>query len=206
MVLDIGANAGHYGRELRSGGYGGRIISFEPLSDPFEALRRESDRDPQWRCLQLALGKSEGASTMNVAANQAASSSLLPMESWVREAAPEMAYIGTETVHVTRLDDAATPLMDAEDRVMLKLDVQGSELEVLRGGESTLGRAEVVETELSLVPLYEGQALWREALDYLQDAGFEVASLDPILHDNDGRLLQMDGIFVRSGRHSSRDT
>lgn len=205
VVLDIGANVGHYAKDLRSAGYDGRIISFEPLSEPFEALCRASHRDAEWRCLQLALGTSNGATTMNVAANQAASSSLLPMESWVREGSPEQAYVGTEIVQVTRLDDAAPPLITPEDRVMVKLDVQGYEFEVLRGGKRTLGRADIVEAELSLVPLYEGQVLWRQVLDYLQAAGYEVVSLDPILHDDDGRLLQMDGIFVRSGPRDSPD-
>lgn len=206
LVLDVGANVGQYARELRSAGFGGRIVSFEPLSEPYEALRRESEGDPEWRCLQLALGRSERRATMNIAANRAASSSLLPMESWMASAVPEQGYTGTETVQVARLDDTALPLIDETDKVMLKLDVQGYELEVLRGGVSTLGRADVVEVELSLVGLYEDQPLWRETVDYLQGGNFELVSLDPILHAGDGRLLQMDGIFARSRRRSSLGT
>ena len=205
VVLDIGANVGQYALDLRAAGFKGRIFSFEPLTEPFEALSRESDGDPQWRCLQLALGNGESRTTMNVAANRAASSSLLPMKSWIAKAAPEQAYIGTEVVQVARLDDAAPPLVGEKDRLMLKLDVQGYELEALRGGESTLRRAEIVEMELSLIRLYENQPLWRDAIDYLHDAGFELISLDPIVHDKEGRLLQMDGIFGRSRRRNSLD-
>lgn len=197
VVLDVGANIGQYARELRSAGYKGRIFSFEPLTEPFEALSRDSEGDAHWHCLQLALGKGEGPATMHVAANQAASSSLLAMESWISRAVPDQAYIGTETVQVARLDDVAPSLIGQSDGTMVKLDVQGYELEALRGGESTLGRAEVVEVELSLVPLYEDQPLWRETHDYLEDAGFEMVSVDPALHDEAGRLLQMDGIFAR---------
>jgi len=199
LVLDVGANSGQYARDLRLARYPGRIVSFEPLAEPFEALSRESEGDPGWRCLQLALGRSEDRTQMNVAANQAASSSLLPMEAWIARALPEQAYVGTEVVQVVRLDDSALPLIDERDRVLLKLDVQGYELEVLEGGQLTLQRAEVVELELSLVRLYEDQPLWREVHDHLLSAGFELVTLDPTMHDDEGRLLQMDGIFARSG-------
>jgi len=206
VVLDVGANRGQYAGELRSAGYTERIVSFEPLAEPFEALSREAKQDPRWRCLKLGLGASPSRSTMHVAGNQAASSSLLRMEGWIADAAPHQAYVGTEMVNVARLDDVAPTLVGARDRMMLKLDVQGYELEVLRGGPSTLRRAEVLEAELSLVALYEDQPLWRETVDYLRQAGLELVCLDPNLHDDDGRLLQMDGIFARSRRLNSRGT
>jgi hypothetical protein len=56
----------------------------------------------------------------------------------------------------------------------------------------------VVETELSVVPLYEGQPLLPEMLLALREAGFALAALEPILRDwRTGEHLQFDGVFVR---------
>ena len=90
--------------------------------------------------------------------------------------------------------------MHASDRVWLKLDVQGSELSVLRGAERTLERVEVVETELSLVELYEGQALLPDVYAHLTQRGFGIWFLEPVFRDSSsGELLQLDGLFARRG-------
>lgn len=204
LVLDIGANSGQYATELRSAGYQGRIVSFEPLIAPFQALERASRADATWDCHQVALGKADGREEMNVAANNGASSSLLPMEEWIATAMPSQAYVGAETVRVARLDEMASNILPGlPESVMLKIDVQGLELEVLEGGRRTLDQALLVETELSFVPLYAGQPLWRDILDYLGDAGFEVIGLEPIFFNPDGRLLQVDATLARSKRENS---
>src|ERR1019366_9602096 len=51
-VIDIGANTGQYGRELRETGYTGRLISFEPLSTPFQVLAKRAAKDPSWECMR----------------------------------------------------------------------------------------------------------------------------------------------------------
>jgi Methyltransferase FkbM domain len=84
------------------------------------------------------------------------------------------------------------------ERIWLKLDVQGFELPVLRGGERTLDEVEVVETELSLVELYEGQSLLADVLAHLDSRGFGARFFEPVFSDPvSGELLQVDGVFAR---------
>jgi len=52
--------------------------------------------------------------------------------------------------------------------------------------------------ELSLVPLYEGQRLWRECIERLEAEGFLLWALQPVFVDPaTGRTLQWDGLFFR---------
>jgi FkbM family methyltransferase len=196
-VLDVGANRGQFAKELRAGGYAENIVSFEPLGAAFAALEEAARDDPRWECRQLALSDSEGEAELHVAGN-AVSSSLLDMEARHLEAAPESRYVGSERVRQVRLDTLVDELGLPVDGVYLKVDVQGLESRVIEGARAALPRIVAVESELSLVPLYSGQLLFREMLDLLDDAGYQPVSLEAAYADpRNGHVLQVDGIFLR---------
>jgi FkbM family methyltransferase len=200
LVVDVGANSGVLAAGLRSQGYSGRIVSFEPSSAAFAELAAASVADPEWTARRLALGATAGEVTLNVAGNSS-SSSLLPMTSLHVESAPESAYVATETVELATLDSLREELVRPGDRVYLKLDVQGFELEVIKGAADVLPQVQVVDTELSLVPLYEGAPRLQEVVDVLAGHGFVLRSLSPVFVDPEtGRLLQVDGLFTRADR------
>ncbi len=193
-VLDVGANSGQYGRELRRAGYKGRILSFEPLSDPFRELAARAVKDPLWDAYQCAIGDTHGTVTLNVAGNNGKSSSVLEMLDAHREACPEANYVGTVEAEMRTLDEV-TP----DGEVFLKLDVQGFEREALAGAANVLSRCVGMQLELSLAPLYEGGMPYREALDFADRRGFTLLNLAPMFNDpNTGRLLQADGVFMRT--------
>jgi FkbM family methyltransferase len=199
VVLDVGANRGQFASELRIGGYEGRIVSFEPLSTALAALERAAAGDPRWECRRLAVSDSDGETELHVSEN-AVSSSLLDMEPRHLEAAPASRYVTTERVRQARLATLVEELRLPEDGIYLKLDVQGSEAKVLEGARPILPRVVAIETELSLVPLYRGQLLFREMLDLLDEAGYDPVSLEPAYADGrSGHVLQVDGIFLRRG-------
>src|SRR5215471_3218540 len=66
LVFDVGANIGQYGAEMRSLGYRGRIVSFEPLSREFEVLRKRAENDALWKVDNRALGDCEGTAEIHV--------------------------------------------------------------------------------------------------------------------------------------------
>jgi len=197
LVLDVGANTGQFAAGLLAAGYKGRIVSFEPLSSAHAQLRANAGQYPNWTVAdRTALGEKSGSVEIHVSAFLPSSSILSMLPSHL-EAAPGTDYVGTETVPVNRLDDLCA--LSPTDRAFLKVDVQGYERQVFEGAPRVLANCRAVITEMSLVPLYEGQVLARGLWDILESHGFEPWSLEPGFRDPaTGRMLQIDGTFVRS--------
>ena len=69
---------------------------------------------------------------------------------------------------------------------------------MLKGGLEVLGRTEVIMTEMSMAPLYEGGARFGELYTFIEDAGFRCIALTEGFADYDrNEVLQVDGVFVR---------
>ncbi|MCK5891561.1 MAG: FkbM family methyltransferase [Aeromicrobium sp.] len=196
LVLDVGAADGGYGTSLRSFGYTGEIVSFEPIAATFERLRGVVAADPRWTARQLGLGAEAGSATINIASN-GFSSSLLPMLDAHIDAAPQVTYVGEETITISTLDDEAVPLL-AGRRPFLKIDTQGFEREVLAGGQATVEAVLGLQLELSLVPLYDGGMLIDEAISWAYDHGFRMVGIEQGYAAPTGEILQIDGVFVRT--------
>ena len=198
LVIDIGANAGQYGVEIRRNGYAGRIASFEPASETFARLRETCQSDPLWTARKLAISSEPGVATLNLAANEGKSNSFLEQRDVSFGTTATMRYVGTETVDVTTLERVGPEIASENDRLVVKIDVQGLELEVLEGAASFLDRVQAIETELSLYPMYQDQPDWRELCDRIGDLGFVFFAVDPGYSDpSSGRLIEIDGLFVR---------
>ena len=199
LVLDVGANVGQYAKSLRDLGYSGRIVSFEPLSSAYSQLKTASKKDLLWEIApQTAIGNQEGEIIINIAGNSQ-SSSALPMLDAHLESAPESAYSGSETVKLSRLDTLAKDYIKSETKsIFLKIDVQGLEKQVLEGATAILPLVKGIKLELSLVPLYEGQVLFKEMIDIIEKLGYELYGIEPgFTAEKTGRMLQMDGIFFK---------
>ncbi|MCH7807183.1 MAG: FkbM family methyltransferase [Proteobacteria bacterium] len=202
LLFDVGANTGQFASEIRSAGYSGKIFSFEPLSNEFNSLSEKSKKDPLWDVFNFAFGAKIEETKINISENSQ-SSSLLTIKKEHTLAAPKSSYVGKETIEVKTLD-AFWKEMDAScDRpsIMLKIDVQGFEDRVLKGGKSYfLPKVKLIQIEMSLVELYEGQMLFFELAKYLVNLGFnDLVFLRPgFKNKTTGRLLQCDGIFMRA--------
>ena len=204
LVLDVGANVGQYASCLRSLGYRGRIVSFEPLEAAFSELSARAALDPNWECVRTALGESAGKAVIHLAGNSF-SSSLLSMTGLHLKIAPEAAYIGDEIVPIAPLDTAAADFLTGTEHILLKMDVQGYELGVLRGAGRTLASVSMIESELSTRTLYEDQPLWDEVVQFVAERGFLLSIAHELMIDADtGDLLQLDGVFVRPVGFESR--
>jgi FkbM family methyltransferase len=198
MIFDIGANVGQYASQIRSGGYKGKIVSFEPLSDAYAQLLQNSRKDADWIVAPRAVvGDEDRQVDINISENSL-SSSIMPMLQSHIDAHPSSRYLSTQKVTMSRLDTIAPQYLNPTTSAYLKIDTQGAESKVLDGASQTLPRIKGIQIELSFVPLYEGQPLFLDIVHRLLDLGFDIHGILPVFIDPEtGRLLQADGIFFR---------
>lgn len=196
VVLDVGANRGGFVDRLRGAGYEGRVISFEPLPGPFAVLAGRAASDRRWDVAETALSDAAGRERMSRSGDGDVTSSLLPTAQAMVQALPAATPGEQLEVAVSTVDAEVARRIAAGDRAFLKIDTQGNELAVLRGAQATLPRTVGVLAELSLVELYEGQALFGEIVDWLAERGFLLLAMAPAFHDpRSGQLLQVDALF-----------
>jgi FkbM family methyltransferase len=198
-VLDVGANVGQYAAMLRAQGFGGRIVSFEPLAAAHAALAERAAGDPGWQVASpMAIGDRDGETLIELSA-ESDMSSILPQNETLRRISPSSAVLRRETVAMARLERAAQPYLEPDDRIFLKIDTQGFEPQVLAGAGSLLERFCGVQLEMSLVVCYEGEVGFRAMIDRMAQAGFEPYLFIPGYFERKlGRQLQLDGVFMRA--------
>lgn len=199
LVVDVGSHHGEFARLVRGIGYDGAIVSYEPVGSAFEELSRRSADDPGWSAHRLALGRADGTRSINVS-RSTDFSSFLPLSVHTESAFPEARVEAEELVDVRRLDailhehapEAATA------PIFLKIDTQGSDLEVLEGAGSVLDRVAALQTEVPLRPLYQGVAGMPEVLTVLSERGFALSGVFPVSADEELRLIEVDCVAVRT--------
>ena len=199
LVLDVGANVGQFAKGLREVSYNDRIVSFEPLIEEHHILSNAARGPKGWEVHErCAIGDTNGNIQINVAGNSV-SSSVLPMLHEHSDAAPTSVFTRSEGTPIRTLDSVSARYMTSRNSTLIKIDTQGFEWQVLDGASETLKCARGVMIELSLVPLYSGQRLWRDMIARLETQGFVLWSLNPAFVDpRHGRTLQLDGLFFRT--------
>lgn len=195
-ILDGGANAGQFARAAVETYPEADLIAFEPLPDVAERLRAHLADCPRVTVMQTAIGATEGMLTFYRNA-YSLSSSALPLHRNHRAAFPEAVPEATLAVPVASLD---TLLANREltPPVLLKLDLQGYEMQALRGAISVLEKVDFLLVETAFRPLYEGEPLFAELYDYLASRGFRLVRPLDVLEGTDGAILQMDALFART--------
>jgi FkbM family methyltransferase len=194
-VVDIGANRGQFALVARQCFPQARIISFEPLPAPAATFRKAFAGDGTVTLHEAAIGPISGNATIHISKSDD-SSSLLPIT-----ASQEILYPGTAEVTTTRVPIG--PLREfisapeIQPPALLKLDVQGYELEALSGCQDLLDRFAYVYAECSFVELYAGQALADEVTTWLLERGLKLRGVYNLDRDSKGREIQADFLFAR---------
>jgi FkbM family methyltransferase len=200
-IIDVGANKGQFAVAARAIHEDARIIAFEPLPDAGATFRAIFANDRNVTLHPFAIGEATGEQTFYVTDSVDSSSLLRPgvgqaKAFGVREARQIK-------VRVARFADLVT--LEALPRpILLKIDVQGGELDVLRSA-GDLSFVDAVYVELSTSELYEGQALYPEVQAFLTERGFELATKSNVAVTEAFGETQFDALYLRSDRPAVSD-
>ena len=195
-ILDIGANNGEFAEFLSSYFDARRTIAIEPLPACAARIRQRENQIRNLTVFECAASDRDGRETLFENA-YAPASSLLPVGEISAREFPQTASCQKKMeVAVHRLDDLIDPNA-LERAVLIKIDVQGLEDKVIRGGARTFQAARFVLIEMSFVPMYDGQPLFEEVHDLLADIGFRFAGIkNQVDSPTTGQPLFMHCLYV----------
>ena len=194
-VVDIGANRGQFALVARQSFPEAKIISFEPLNKPADLFESVFSHDNLVSLHRSAIGPEPDRCKMHLSGKDD-SSSLLPISELQDEIFPGTSEVGTIDVRVEPLSEFIKS-KDVDSPAMLKLDVQGFELDALIGCESLLQKFDCIYCECSFVELYSGQKLVSEVVDWLFDRGFYIEGIYNTSYDGEGKAVQADFLFYK---------
>jgi len=202
-IIDVGANVGQFASEMRSLARDSWIHSIEPNPLAYKTLEAMTARDLRWTAHECALGRASGRITLNVFSASDFSSCLSANQFGTQRFSHSLKAAGAVEVELRTLDElvGATPLSEIGSRLLLKLDTQGFDMEVLAGAASTLERVQIVVTEVSLRPIYQGAPLFPEVLEFMSTKGFKLSGFFPVSRSADLSIIESDSVFVRVVDH-----
>jgi len=197
-VLDIGANTGQFAQYIRSVLPDAGLFCFEPLARPFSELEALATRDGSICAFNFALGESEGTAEMFEHLDHSPSSSLLRSTELNHHLYPQSRRKTAVTVAIKGLDAAVKQVGIAlKPEILIKLDVQGYEDRVIRGGRETFSRAHACLCEVSFDPLYNAQCTVGDIWNLLEEIGFTYKGNLNQAYAADGHVIFADCLFVR---------
>jgi FkbM family methyltransferase len=199
-VFDVGANVGQYAKRLRQMGYRGLIISFEPNPNAFRKLEEAAEPDKNWLVKNVALDSRARNAIFNLMKCDEFSSLHAPNNS-VTTTFQDMNVIEAQIPVTTTTLDALFPALKAQlnfSRPFLKMDTQGHDSLIVRGGTECLAGFVGLQSELSLTPLYEDTSNFLEALTLYQSKGFKLSALVPNNRGHFPDLHEIDCIMYNS--------
>jgi len=196
LVVDGGANRGQWAKEFRSFNRDIPIISIEPITENFHHLKGLGLANHQ--CQQVALSSSIGEVSMQVSSNIGMSSSIGRPLDHFSTLYPDISFNSIEKVKAVTLDSID---LLRNQRVYLKLDLEGHEWEALEGASRILGETKevvAIELETSIRPSRSGERTHYELVPFLMDYGFRVHHLFTPGVTSSGEMNFIDCLLVRN--------
>ena len=193
LLIDAGANKGqfsllclYYNKKIK-------IVAFEPIKSCLKIYETVFKGYFNVKVFNTALGSKVSNTTMNIS-NSIDSSSIL------NNKIQNDIFTGTQSVNQTnvkvdKLDNYCKYFLSSTS--LLKIDVQGYELLLLKGATKSLKTIKYIFVELSFVELYESQPLFSDVYDFLRKSNFKMIDISYLYH-HDKMLVQGDFLFINN--------
>lgn len=193
FILDVGAADATTAKLFRDFCPQTKLILFEPLPENYKKLDAFASQNKDVNVIKKAVGNESGKIKIKRTNRITSSSILFPSQNIEGEFLKDALITKEEIdIDITRLDDEIS--ID-KNIALLKIDVQGYELEVLKGAANALKRTSFITLELSNHKGYEGAPMYYEIDEHLRNSGF-------ILYDmiisirNKGMASEWDAIYI----------
>jgi len=205
VVIDIGARGGGTG-ELEGLPKFVNHVGFDADAEECERLMRAPREEyAEFRVYPYYIG-SPGTVDFNLYANRIMSSTYAMNTEYTRAFGdPSEKLDRTVRLQAVPLDEVAAKEKLAPPD-LLKIDTQGSELDILRGSTNVLRETSLIEVEVEFYPMYQGQPVFSDLDPLLREAGFELLYLNRIFHHrknfyrglSKGQVICADALYGRS--------
>ena len=196
IIIDIGAADGEISL-LFSKAYPEAIIyAFEPIKSAFTNLYQNVKENPHILPVNKALGNTNGERIIHIS-ESIRSSSIFEIENDIKNTylAEQLKYKRDEKINISRLDNEIPQDINVN---IVKIDVQGYELEVLKGAKLTLLRTKLVVLEMQNHDHYIDAPKYFILDEYLRKSGFQLYDIIPSIREGN-KLYEWDGIYINAG-------
>ncbi|RPJ75270.1 MAG: FkbM family methyltransferase [Alphaproteobacteria bacterium] len=181
-IIDIGANIGTFVKTAQKVFPEAKKYCFEPNSDITGSITT-----PQTKLYHVALGNVNEKIRFNISSHHPSSSFLKPI--LTSDKHPDMLQVASVEIEVKRLDDVLDE-KEINKPLLIKIDVEGYELEVIKGGGRIISLAEVVIIETSYQSILSGQPTFKDIHETMLGLGFKYFG-------NIGKLFPYNGLFLQ---------
>ncbi len=198
VIVDGGANCGDTVAEFLRYFPKASVTAFEPQPDRAAGLVRRFEGDARVRTIAKALGAEAGPVNLQVTGFDAASSILSPSDVGRSIHGQKLDVVRSVDVPQVRLDTELDTAGVTGTIDILKLDLQGYEVQALRGAAAALARIKLILTEVQFTALYDGAATIGDLDLLMRSAGFELLNLYDLYTQPGGRLSSGDAIYFNT--------
>ena len=191
IVVEAGAHEGYDTLALATIWPQGKIYAFEPVPILFKELKQRVRNKRNVGLFNVALGEDTRLVKIYISSGDSNGSSSVLKPSGHLKLYPGVAF--SETMEVPMISLNEWSMHENIARVdLMWLDMQGYEINALRGASRLLQSVSVVYTELCRSQLYDGMTTQDEYISFLESCGFKLMAVKGDLHEE-----VSDGIFVR---------
>ncbi len=187
-IFDIGANSGEFALLARTAFPTARIVCFEPHPEAFSTLTKVMRMDKHFQAFQVALGEKEESGVMHL-------DPFSPNSSFTNRSSKSI----PQKLQIQKLDSYEA-MISNEDQTILKLDVEGYELAILKGAENFITKTDYIYIECRTTdPI---GCTFVEIYAFLVERGWEYQGAYDSVYTKTGKLLYFDALFKNVKRQN----
>ena len=175
LIIDVGANIGQFSSSVANFFPKAEVHSFEPIPECYQILLKNTEKLPNIKTYNFAVGSSDKNIEFFINADVQASSALKTSELRL-EIFPDKYEIATIEVEQKCLDTVYAGRAFGEN-CLLKMDVQGLEIDVLKGAVNSLAGIRYILLEASVNPMYEGEVCLQDMITFTENLGFKLRNI-----------------------------